>query len=524
MEGADCPREVTPSVPDTYDPDMLLYPGIDILNHSPHTKNYWVTNEHAYSIICEDDVNPGDQIFNCYGARNNGQLLLSYGFALENNPHDAFPLKLPPQDYPLLHLLDPGYASLKAEYEPSRLPEATDPTLTTFYVRDPLTAAASVRPGYPLWGAMPSAVFQRLTEGLTGIPLALIARLTCLLMNSSDRIRAQTLTKFNEPDKPNRFTTPTCCLISLHVALAVTSLLLDRLRMERTRLDAGLANLLNAAPESAQACRRHTAAKFYMTGQAAILEHNIFALEQAVSTVFDMNHDKGLNRTSSLPSSISYFADHPHILTLPLAYQMLDSHARVWFDRALALLTDTPVDHNDNVHVLFRKARVLDLEEDLWALLFAFVRLTPPENECSMQARWQAWCDHTWSFHDEAKTDEDEDTIVHVIVSAERVAASYEGAGHEDAERMQAEAVKDDLPTHCVRVVREATVRVTMREEELARIEERESKAEGQERKRGSEGMASVLALVLEGHGMRRNTEDRSVGNEDERKGAEDQG
>lgn len=170
-----------------YDPDVLLYPTLDLLNHSPHTQNFWITDANSLSIICEDVVQPGDEIFNCYGARNNGQLLLSYGFALENNPHDAFPLKLPMQTYPLLDKLEAQGAVFRAEgaqREPSRIPEAHDPSKTTFYVRVPEgNGAQPGAPGYPS-GVDGKATWPAvLTMALAGMPLALVARLTSLLLD-----------------------------------------------------------------------------------------------------------------------------------------------------------------------------------------------------------------------------------------------------------------------------------------------------------------------------------------------------
>lgn len=56
-----------------YNPDVLLYPGMDMLNHSCTTKNTWQCDIHGFAIVCEDDVKPGDEINNSYGAKNNGQ-------------------------------------------------------------------------------------------------------------------------------------------------------------------------------------------------------------------------------------------------------------------------------------------------------------------------------------------------------------------------------------------------------------------------------------------------------------------
>ncbi|KAL9091813.1 MAG: hypothetical protein Q9159_001185 [Coniocarpon cinnabarinum] len=151
--------------PFTYDADVLLYPGIDALNHSSTTRNYWISNEYSFSIVIEDEVKPGGEIFNSYGGKNNGQLLLSYGFALQENEFDAFPLKMPAREYEFLEYFEEsaeriygeetsGEASGELESsgkalkqreasemaeqesskrEPLRIREANDPSNTTFY-------------------------------------------------------------------------------------------------------------------------------------------------------------------------------------------------------------------------------------------------------------------------------------------------------------------------------------------------------------------------------------------------------
>ena len=172
------------SILSTYDPDVILYPTLDLLNHSASTKNYWVTDAHSFSIICDDDLAPGDEIFNCYGAKNNGQLLLGYGFALPANPHDAFPLKIPTSEYPLLDKLGQLHNTVEMPLErrePSRIPDPHDPTATTFYVRHPERTAAI--PGYPPMAANRQFIDESIVEALSGLSMALIVRILFQLLN-----------------------------------------------------------------------------------------------------------------------------------------------------------------------------------------------------------------------------------------------------------------------------------------------------------------------------------------------------
>lgn len=55
------------------DPRMLLYPGVDLLNHSAYTKNYWHYDSERFGIVCDDEPSPGEEVFNSYGSKTNGQ-------------------------------------------------------------------------------------------------------------------------------------------------------------------------------------------------------------------------------------------------------------------------------------------------------------------------------------------------------------------------------------------------------------------------------------------------------------------
>jgi len=62
-----------------HDPDMLLYPGVDSLNHNPLTKNRWFSDDKVLGIVVEDEVTAGMEIWNPYGGKGNGECeFLSY--------------------------------------------------------------------------------------------------------------------------------------------------------------------------------------------------------------------------------------------------------------------------------------------------------------------------------------------------------------------------------------------------------------------------------------------------------------
>ncbi|KAF2749411.1 SET domain-containing protein [Sporormia fimetaria CBS 119925] len=106
----------------------LLYPVLDIANHSVTTKARWIcpqianaqlfveapteTSHHsaaqpartasqgpqpkdiALTLRLLDDVQAGEEVFNNYGPKANAELMLGYGFAIPDNPVDQVPLSV----------------------------------------------------------------------------------------------------------------------------------------------------------------------------------------------------------------------------------------------------------------------------------------------------------------------------------------------------------------------------------------------------------------------------------------------
>lgn len=93
----------------------LLFPVVDILNHSVSAKVEWDFQPHSsFALKCleGETVKAGDELFNNYAPKQNDELLLGYGFCLEPNPIEQFALKLafPPtlQEYAReMNLLNP---------------------------------------------------------------------------------------------------------------------------------------------------------------------------------------------------------------------------------------------------------------------------------------------------------------------------------------------------------------------------------------------------------------------------------
>lgn len=75
--------------------EVMLLPIIDLLNHKPHSKVEWSSNSVGdFKLSILDIPSNGGQVFNNYGPKGNAELLMGYGFILENNEFDSLQLSL----------------------------------------------------------------------------------------------------------------------------------------------------------------------------------------------------------------------------------------------------------------------------------------------------------------------------------------------------------------------------------------------------------------------------------------------
>lgn len=78
----------------------ILFPVIDILNHSVEAKVEWnFTPFQTFALGILHHVDEGDQLFNNYAPKQNDELLMGYGFCVPDNPMEQFAIKLivPPE-------------------------------------------------------------------------------------------------------------------------------------------------------------------------------------------------------------------------------------------------------------------------------------------------------------------------------------------------------------------------------------------------------------------------------------------
>lgn len=73
----------------------LLFPVIDLLDHSPTARAQWdFTVRDSFSLKLSQPFRFGAELFNNYGPKHNGELLYGYGFAIPNNPVEQIHLKV----------------------------------------------------------------------------------------------------------------------------------------------------------------------------------------------------------------------------------------------------------------------------------------------------------------------------------------------------------------------------------------------------------------------------------------------
>eukprot|EP00241_Pyramimonas_parkeae_P001514 CAMPEP_0114244982 /NCGR_PEP_ID=MMETSP0058-20121206/11639_1 /TAXON_ID=36894 /ORGANISM="Pyramimonas parkeae, CCMP726" /LENGTH=481 /DNA_ID=CAMNT_0001357977 /DNA_START=305 /DNA_END=1750 /DNA_ORIENTATION=- len=74
----------------------LIAPFADMLNHTPNTDEAmrwgWCDEEQAFCVWAKQDVEPAQEVYISYGNKSNDDLLMFYGFVLEDNPQDQVQL------------------------------------------------------------------------------------------------------------------------------------------------------------------------------------------------------------------------------------------------------------------------------------------------------------------------------------------------------------------------------------------------------------------------------------------------
>ncbi|KAF2153945.1 SET domain-containing protein [Myriangium duriaei CBS 260.36] len=90
----------------------VLIPGMDFLNHHHDAHVDWTFEPGRFVLTLGGDVAKGNEVLNNYGPKSNSELLMGYGFCVEDNPFDSVfeALKPPPPELqPALKRIHPGF-------------------------------------------------------------------------------------------------------------------------------------------------------------------------------------------------------------------------------------------------------------------------------------------------------------------------------------------------------------------------------------------------------------------------------
>lgn len=97
----------SPSLISTQDSHPILLPGVDSLNHARAKPVSWLVSHSKdrndvavpsstskISLVLHTKTPAGSELFNNYGPKPNAELILGYGFTLQDNPDDTIVLKI----------------------------------------------------------------------------------------------------------------------------------------------------------------------------------------------------------------------------------------------------------------------------------------------------------------------------------------------------------------------------------------------------------------------------------------------
>ena len=304
----------------------VLFPGLDAANHDHNAKVEWTYDPSRFSLTLSESatgVEAGDEVFNNYGPKGNGELLLGYGFCIPHNPHDTVAMTLK-QPSP----------SLQRELKTTHPNCFTDAGIwsaqkSTFYLKHP-----------------PSQL-ENAYEIFHHLPEALLELLLYVLLDEYKELEPYTsvdhpLHYLTSPASPSRKHGP-------HIARIILNSLTHKLQSLR-------ANTPSTEPRNAN---QHQAA-IYRQGQLAILSSLTSALQKYIKAlVWNFNP----HRPSKQPSG-------PCLLNLSTLHALLLHHEIIGPDFMQG------VEANTNTSDLSTLCNA-GWEEDLWVLLLCCTLLSP---------------------------------------------------------------------------------------------------------------------------------------------------
>ncbi|KAK3709717.1 hypothetical protein LTR37_010744 [Vermiconidia calcicola] len=303
----------------------VLFPGLDAANHSPDAKVDWTFDPGRFTIHLSTEsegLQAGDEFFNNYGAKGNGELLIGYGFCIPNNPHDTvgMTLKAPPASLQSkLRSTHPSYSTNEGNWNPEK---------ATFYLKKPhttpqTTSGLSQRP----------QIFHQLPEALLELLLYILRDERGLTFKPYRR----PLHHLTDLESGGRRYLP-------HIARMIVQSLAPKL----TKLQS-----VTLPPEPKN--KKQRLASIYRQGQISILTSLISALRTYTRSLIYNPTAEDIPRGPSLMTLESFI----HLLT------------------SQTLLPDpflTGIEANANTRDL-EQLRLAGWEEDVWVLLLCYLHL-----------------------------------------------------------------------------------------------------------------------------------------------------
>lgn len=232
----------------------VLFPVIDIPNHAHDAMVDWAFDPARFSLSLRSGAKAGGEVFNNYGPKSNDELLLGYGFCLEDNPHDKvlLTLKAPPEELQKeLRKIQPGYFEERRDDKDGEWSSEK----ATFGLQQPVHDPER-----------PEAVFDRLPEPLLELMIYMLRHERGLSFSFVER----PLFYLTAPNSAGRqYRAPITRMI-------VTSLLPK------------LAKLQASTPQNPPTNKKQQQAKIYRDGQMRILEHVTGGLRNYLRTLLTL--------------------------------------------------------------------------------------------------------------------------------------------------------------------------------------------------------------------------------------------
>ncbi|KAK5174229.1 uncharacterized protein LTR77_001309 [Saxophila tyrrhenica] len=311
----------------------VLFPGLDAANHSHESRVDWTFDLGVFTIKLagageREGVAAGSEVFNNYGAKSNGELLIGYGFCTAQNENDivSMTLKAPPQLLQEeLRPFHPGFFNQQGNWNS----EKATSDLKEPEVLSQTSSGLANRP--QIFKQLPESLLELLTYVLRherGLPFAFIA---------------QPLSYLTDVDGSGRRYLP-------HIA-----------RMIATSLTPKLQTLQSTTPTTEPQNIKQHYASIYRNSQITITTTILAALKA---------YTRGLIYRAQKSSAAPVVPSGSNLFTLAAFTTFLDSHSLLppAFLHGIAANAGT----SD-----LAQLRLAGWEEDVWVLLLSNLLLEP---------------------------------------------------------------------------------------------------------------------------------------------------